>query len=179
MAKKKRVTDVELDITAFMNLMVVLIPFLLLDAVFTQISVLQLNLPSQDSAPPNEQKDDKPFSLEVLIYKNRFELVDRKSEAVLKVIANSGEKHDHTALHESLVLLKDKAKDIGQDVRDISILCEDDTPYELLISTMDTVRITNKMVNGVEIKRELFPEISIGTAPPDSSAAVPAEGGAA
>jgi biopolymer transport protein ExbD len=179
MAKKKRVTDVELDITAFMNLMVVLIPFLLLDAVFTQISVLQLNLPSQESAPPSDQKDEKPFALEVLIYKNRFELVDRKSEAVLKVIDNVGEKHDHAALHETLVSLKDKARDIGKDVRDISILCEDDTPYELLINTMDTVRITNKMVNGLEVKRELFPEISIGTAPPDSSAAASAAGGAA
>ena len=35
----------ELQITAFMNLMVVLVPFLLITAVFSQMAVLDLNLP--------------------------------------------------------------------------------------------------------------------------------------
>jgi biopolymer transport protein ExbD len=39
---KNRDTNPELDITSFMNLMVILIPFLLLDAVFTQQAVLQV-----------------------------------------------------------------------------------------------------------------------------------------
>ncbi|MFZ5723235.1 MAG: ExbD/TolR family protein [Pseudomonadota bacterium] len=179
MKKKNRVTDVELDITAFMNLMVVLIPFLLIDAVFTQMSVLQLNLPAgESSSPAPEQR--KPFVLEVLIYKGRFEVVDRQSESVLRVIPNQGEKHDFVALHDMLKDLKQRAKDIGQDVKDITILCEDDTPYELLITTMDTVRIMEVDVNGNMIKRELFPDIGIGSAPPDASGdAEPAAGGAA
>lgn len=178
--KKKRATDVELDITAFMNLMVVLIPFLLLDAVFTQISVLQLNLPSTESSASPENPDQPPFTLEVLIYKDRFEVVDRKSEATLGVIRNEGEKHNFDRLHEMLVQLKERGRSMGKDVRDITLLCEENTPYELLITTMDTVRITEKEVNGTMIKRELFPEISIGSAPPDQSGtAAAAEGGAA
>ena len=43
---RQRNTSVELDITAFMNLMVVLVPFLLMTAVFTSISVLDLKLPT-------------------------------------------------------------------------------------------------------------------------------------
>src|SRR5690606_39012974 len=35
----------ELEITAFMNLMVVLTPFLLITAVFSRVSILELNLP--------------------------------------------------------------------------------------------------------------------------------------
>ncbi|NIO40724.1 MAG: biopolymer transporter ExbD, partial [Burkholderiales bacterium] len=35
----------ELDITAFMNLMVVLVPFLLITAVFSRMTVLDLTLP--------------------------------------------------------------------------------------------------------------------------------------
>lgn len=175
MKKKNRVTDVELDITAFMNLMVVLIPFLLIDAVFTQMSILQLNLPAGESSAP-AQEPQKPFVLEVLVYKNRYEVVDRQSESVIRVIPNQGEKHDFAALHATLKDLKQRAADVSQDVKDITILCEDDTPYELLITTMDTVRIHEVDVNGTMIKRELFPDIGIGSAPPDDSAA---PGGAA
>lgn len=178
MKKKNRATDVELDITAFMNLMVVLIPFLLIDAVFTQMSVLQLNLPAgESSAPPPEQR--KPFVLEVLIYKSRFEVVDRQSESVIRVIPKQGDKHDFATLHETLKDLKKRAKDVGQEVKDITLLCEDDTPYELLITTMDTVRIMEVDVNGNMIKRELFPDVGIGSAPPDASGAAPAEEGGA
>lgn len=177
--KKNRETDVELNITAFMNLMVVLIPFLLIDAVFTQISILQLNLPSgESSAPAPEQR--KPFVLEVLIYKNRFEVVDRQSESVIRVIENEGELHNFAKLHDTLQELKKRATDMSQDVRDITLLCEDDTPYELLITTMDTVRLHEVYVNGKMIKRELFPEIGIGSAPPDAQRPAPtSDGGAA
>lgn len=167
----KRVTDVELNITTFMNLMVVLIPFLLLDAVFTQMSILQLTLPSSEaqSTPPEDQR--KPFALEVLIYKDRYELVDRQSESVLQVFPNKPDgTHDRAALHETLVKLKARATESGKDVRDIALLCEKDTPYVQLIETMDTVRVTDRVVNGLSIKAELFPDVSIGTAPPDASA---------
>ena len=170
MKKKTRVMDVELDITAFMNLMVVLIPFLLIDAVFTQMSVLQLNLPAGENAasPPEKQK---PFVLEVQIFRDRFEVVDRQSESVIRVVPNLGEKHDFGTLHDTLRNLKERAKAVGQDVKDITLLCEDDTPYDLLITTMDTVRVMEVDVNGNMIKRELFPDIGIGSAPPDTSGA--------
>lgn len=168
--KKTRVTDVELNITTFMNLMVVLIPFLLLDAVFTQMSVLQLTLPSSEEAPPTPEENLKPFTLEVLIYKNRYELIDRKTNSVLAVINNNeANTHDADKLHEMLLKLKERAMTLGRDVKDISILCEKDTAYALLIKTMDTVRVTDTMLNGVSIKKELFPDISIGTAPADIS----------
>jgi len=35
----------EMNITAFMNLMVVLVPFLLITAVFTHLSIIELHLP--------------------------------------------------------------------------------------------------------------------------------------
>lgn len=53
---KNRDTNPELDITSFMNLMVILIPFLLLDAVFTQLAVLQISMPSGAGAASDEKK---------------------------------------------------------------------------------------------------------------------------
>ena len=43
-SRKRRSTDADLDITSFMNLMVILIPFLLLNAVFTQVAVLHVSI---------------------------------------------------------------------------------------------------------------------------------------
>ena len=173
--KRTRDTEVELNITAFLNLMVVLIPFLLLNAVFAQVSILQLNLPSAEESPPDEEKK-KPLVLEVLIYQDRYEVVDRQS-GPLKIINNNvaGE-HDSDELRNYLRKIKEQFPDITS----ITLLAEPDTDYELLIKTMDASRYYQEWFNGQMIKRNLFPDIGIGDAPPDKSRTEPvAAGGAA
>ena len=167
-------TEVELNITAFLNLMVVLIPFLLINAVFAQVSILQLDLPAvNDSSTPSEDDEKDKLVLEVLIYGNRYEVVDRNTSAVLKIVKNDGEKPNSTGLHDYLVKVKEK---FPQETA-ITLLCEDDTPYEVMIQTMDAVRLYNSEVNGQTIKKELFPSISIGSAPKDQSANNAGQGG--
>ena len=167
-------TEVELNITAFLNLMVVLIPFLLINAVFAQVSILQLDLPAvNDSSTPSEDDEKDKLVLEVLIYGNRYEVVDRNTSAVLKIVKNDGEKPNSTGLHDYLVQVKEK---FPQETA-ITLLCEDDTPYEVMIQTMDAVRLYNSEVNGQTIKKELFPSISIGSVPKDQSADNAGQGG--
>ena len=167
-------TEVELNITAFLNLMVVLIPFLLINAVFAQVSILQLDLPAvNDSSTPSEDDEKDKLVLEVLIYGNRYEVVDRNTSAVLKIVKNDGEKPNSAGLHDYLVQVKEK---FPQETA-ITLLCEDDTPYEVMIQTMDAVRLYNSEVNGQTIKKELFPSISIGSAPKDQSANNAGQGG--
>jgi len=164
--RRSRDTDVELNITAFLNLMVVLIPFLLINAVFAQVSILQLDLPAvNDSSTPSEDDEKDKLVLEVLIYGNRYEVVDRNTSAVLKIVDNKDGKHNSAALHDYLVTLKEK---FPQETA-ITLLCEDDTPYEVMIHTMDAVRLYDVEVNGRTIKDELFPSISIGSAPQDQT----------
>ena len=52
----KRHEVAELNVTAFMNLMVVLVPFLLITAVFSRLTILELNLPSDNAqtSPPSK-----------------------------------------------------------------------------------------------------------------------------
>lgn len=160
--KRTRNTEVELNITAFLNLMVVLIPFLLLNAVFAQVSTLQLNLPAASDTPPEEQ-EEKPLVLEVVIFSDRYVVVNRSS-GPLKIIPNAADDtHDSKALKTFLKLIKEQY----QDVSDITLLAEADTEYELLVQTMDAVRYYNEIVNGIELKRNLFPDIGIGNAPED------------
>ena len=167
-------TEVELNITAFLNLMVVPIPFLLINAVFAQVSILQLDLPAvNDSSTPSEDDEKDKLVLEVLIYGNRYEVVDRNTSAVLKIVENNGETPNSTGLHDYLVKVKEKFPNETA----ITLLCEDDTPYEVMIQTMDAVRLYNSEVNGQTIKKELFPSISIGSAPKDQSANNAGKGG--
>ncbi|WP_455199249.1 ExbD/TolR family protein, partial [Kaarinaea lacus] len=59
----------ELNITAFMNLMVVLVPFLLISAVFSQMTILDLNLPS-DNQPNQNKNQKKELNFEVIVRKD-------------------------------------------------------------------------------------------------------------
>ena len=47
--RMRRRDPAEMNITAFMNLMVILVPFLLITAVFSRLAVMQLALPAPDS----------------------------------------------------------------------------------------------------------------------------------
>jgi hypothetical protein len=52
-------------------------------------------------------------------------------------------------------------------VTEASILLEQDTAYDKLIHTMDAVRIITSDASGKPAKYALFPDVSIGDAPPD------------
>ena len=47
----------------------------------------------------------------------------------------------------------------------ITILSQQDSKYDALISTMDAVRVFNAVEEGEIVQVELFPDISIGDAP--------------
>jgi biopolymer transport protein ExbD len=49
--RRGNVETAELNITAFMNLMVILVPFLLITAVFSRLAILELNLPGSSTEP--------------------------------------------------------------------------------------------------------------------------------
>ena len=151
--------ETELNITAFMNLMVVLVPFLLISAVFSQMTVLELNLPPDTNAKQNnEQKKERNF--EVIVRKDAIIVSDTLGGIIKKLDKKNGE-YDFNALSKLLSLVKSKFP----DKQNISILLEHDIQYELLVKTMDTVRVVDVVESGSVIKKELFPLIAIGDAP--------------
>ena len=62
---RRRVTEpTELDVTTFLNLRVVLVPFLLITAVFSRITIVELDLPTTaGGAAPKEPT----FRVEVIV----------------------------------------------------------------------------------------------------------------
>lgn len=149
----------ELNITAFMNLMVVLVPFLLISAVFSQMTILELNLPKDTGAQQNKnQKKERNF--EVIVRADSLVVSDTLGGVIKKIVKKNGT-HDFEALSGLLKKIKSKFP----DKQNITILLEPNIEYELLVKTMDTVRVITVFDSGSAVKKELFPLIAIGDAP--------------
>ena len=150
----------ELNITAFMNLMVILVPFLLITAVFSRLAILELNLPGSSSEPvdPKEQT----FQLEIIIRADKIEIGDR-NQGLLGIYPNSDDGYDYDALSNKLSELKDRYP----HKTEAAILLEQDIAYDTLVQVMDRVRIELEVDEDKEsiVRSDLFPDISIGDAP--------------
>jgi biopolymer transport protein ExbD len=148
----------ELNITAFMNLMVVLVPFLLMTAVFTHITILDLNLPPP-GADQKQQPKKPPYELRVTIRSNMLVISDNRSGLIQRISLKDG-KHDYARLKQSLKQVKARLP----AHTNITILAEQKTRYDDLIRAMDSARSYRAQVDGQWLHAELFPDISIGDA---------------
>jgi len=144
--------------TTFMNLMVVLVPFLLITAVFSRITIVELDLPSAKSEAPVTPT----FRVEVVVREAGLEIMDGAN--VIAAIPNVNGEYDLPTLSEYLVAIKSEYPDKD----DASVLVEPDIQYDYLIQIMDTVRSV-EVGDGDQVSRaDLFTAISIGDAPGDA-----------
>jgi biopolymer transport protein ExbD len=161
--KRRELQEGDLDITPFMNLMIVLVPVLLMSMVFSQITILQLNLP--DLTGSVTQSAEKNRQLEVVLRKSGLE-VYYPSGVLIKTIVPLETENGQKLDYETLSLVLREVKKTVSDKSDILLLSEADVSYQSLVSTMDTVRGYRTVVATSAVEVELFPEISLGDAPP-------------
>ena len=164
---RRRSTETyEIDVTTFLNLMVVLVPFLLITAVFSRLTIVELNLPSSSGGPANNADN---FRVEVVVREAGIEITNGTS--VIASIPNKDDEFDLETLSDFMVELK---RDYPRE-ESASVLMEPHIPYDYLIQVMDIVRSVEVEVDaddGDESLPEggiqfvaLFPEISVGDAP--------------
>jgi biopolymer transport protein ExbD len=148
----------ELNITTFLNLMVVLIPFLLISAVFSRVAIMELSVPTGAGGSASNTPN---FAIEVIVRKAGFEIGNGNS--VEAAIPKKEEAYDMEML--SKILLRLKAQ--YPEKEDATVLLEPDIEYDYLIRIMDAVRGTELQPEGEgePQKMVLFPDISIGDAP--------------
>lgn len=150
----------ELNITAFLNLMVILVPFLLITAVFSHMTVLELNLPPQTKSNPQKDKQKKDRNFELIVRKDRIVVSDTLGGPI-KTFRKTASGFDMKGI--SKVLMQIKAR--YPKKKNITILLEPKVPYEVLVQAMDASRVVTVVEVGSVVKKELFPVISIGDAP--------------
>jgi len=159
--------------------MVVLVPFLLITAVFSRITIMELSLPAGEGSNDNKKPQ---VSIEVIVRQKGLEISNgkqvlarfpllKKEEA--NVVADNEGDIDITQLYD-VELLSDflvKIKSKYPEKTDALVLMEADIEYRVLIKIMDSVRSTFIRNKGEEGEADvlqqvvLFPDISIGDAP--------------
>ena len=157
--RNRSVDAAELNITAFMNLMVILVPFLLITAVFSRLAILELNLPGSSNEPADPQ--ELTFQLEVTARTGRIEVGDRTVGALGVYPRGEDNDYDYDALSKKLSELKARYP----EKTDVSVLLESDIPYDTLVQVMDRVRVAETIEEDRIVRNDLFPDISIGDAP--------------
>lgn len=156
--RKYKPETVELNITAFLNLMVILVPFLLITAVFSRMTILEIQLPALGAEA--KQQEQIKLQLELLIRKDSFEVRDSNLGRIKYIERKNGKTNWKTFTN---ILLEIKTR--FPDEQNITLLLEPSINYKTLIQVMDRVRSADVLqVTDVETV-ELFPNISIGDAP--------------
>ena len=150
----------ELNITAFLNLMVILVPFLLITAVFSHMSILDLNLPPKQDNQQQNNDNKKDRNFEVIIRKNEMILADTLGGQI-KSFRKVNNEYDMKGLSKLLIEVKKKYP----EKKNITILLEPNIPYEVLVHAMDTVRVVDVVEMTSVVRKELFPQVAIGDAP--------------
>jgi len=156
--KRNKTNTYEIDVTTFLNLMVVLIPFLLITAVFSRLTIVELDLPSNASGAVPQQES---FRVEVIVREPGIEISN--GTAIIATVPKKDGDYDLESLSEMMVALKQEYPDVDS----ASVLMEAFIPYDYLIQVMDIVR-TVELPTDVENEYELyalFSDISIGEAP--------------
>lgn len=157
--KHKGMDEAELDITSFMNLMIVLVPVLLLSMTFTQVTVHEINLPELTGGAGNSV--DPQSRLEVFVANEGFEVYYPAGTLISKIPVlehDRGQSLDYGMLSQVMQEVKLELS----DKRDVLIRMSGDVSYQSLVSTMDAVKSYKTVVVASVVEVELFPEISLG-----------------
>jgi len=120
----------ELLLVPMIDIFTVLVTFLLMTAVFSRIAILELDLPSSESAGTTAPA----FRLEVIVRKEGLELTNGRQ--AIGAIPNVNGEYDLSTLSRMAVSLK---RDYP-DANSASVLLEPEIPYDDLIQVMDAIR---------------------------------------
>ena len=150
---RRLTTQADLDITAFLNLMIVLVPVLLLGMVFSQIRMIELNFPGMEAG---QAPDAENFRLVVTVIPGGLEIADSE-RGLIEVLPVNGGAQDYQGL--SAVLQQIKAR--MPDKTDVTLEVGPDVDYQTLVSVMDAVRSYPAVVAASVVHAELFPDVSL------------------
>ena len=118
--RHKHTEAADLDVTPFMNLMIVLVPVLLLSMVFTHTTVIELNFPTGESAGDAFKSD--AVHLEVVVRNDTIVVADGRG-GTIKTIGRVDGEYDYAQL--SLVMQELKRR--MPEKEDITVLLEQET----------------------------------------------------
>ncbi len=158
----------DLDMTPFISLLVALVPFLLVSVVFSHITVLDLKLPN--AAGEGGGAADQNEEIELVIRADHLEVNYPRGTLVKTIADTPAQQHDFATLSTVLQEVKRQLGEKAIEKKSITILSEANTPYQTIVTAMDTVRSYKTTIATSVVNGELFPEIAFGDAPEQAAA---------
>lgn len=149
---------VEVMLVPMIDIFTVLVTFLLMTAVFSRITIMQLQLPSANAT---DAGTPPAFRLEVIVRHAGLELTNG-SDPIATIPAVNGQ-YDLKTLSSMALELKRQYP----QAKDASVLMESDIQYDHLIQVMDAIRTTEVA------QADVAPVTAAGASPPANTAAVP------
>ena len=164
----------EVDLTPIMCLFIILVPLLLLTAVFEKLSALKLSLPAASSWEAAEEPREEPsgvVELRLMVHKDSLEL-----EGTISHDKYGKEKETYEDISHKLPAvegrydlrgLQEVLKDLKQGYprhEDIVFLVDDLVSYDVIVQAMDTCREEVFLEGGKRKTRLLFPNITLSEA---------------
>lgn len=161
----------EVDLTPIMCLFIILVPLLLVTAVFERIAALKVSLPRAASYVEAEELPEEPsgiVELQLLIREEGMELTGTLShtpdgeerdvyEDIRYELPARGDAYDLAGLQE---VLKDLKKQYPRH-EEIVFVVDDKIPYDTIVQAMDACREEIYEEQGEKKTRTLFPAISL------------------
>src|SRR4030042_655270 len=121
-----------LNLIPSMDILSVLVIFLLITAVFTHITIMELNIPTRAGASAVNVPN---FSIEVIVRKAGLEIANGSS--VETAIPKKDDKYDLEMLSKMLTRLKAQYP----EKEDATVLVEPDIQYDYLVQIMDVLTV--------------------------------------
>lgn len=166
---RRLTSEADLDITPFLNLMIVLVPVLLLGMVFSQIRTIELNFPGSSSG---EASLSEELRLVVTLIPGGLEVSDSEQGLIRQLPVKDGAQ-DFAALRETLRAIKSRVP----EKTDLVLEVGPDVDYQTLVTTMDTIRSYPAVVAASVVQAELFPDVALADAPEGRTLTPTAAGG--
>lgn len=161
---KNEADDADLDVTAFLNLMIVLVPVLLLSMTFAKVTVLELSLPELTGGTISSV--DPQGKLEVVVDKKGFQVFYPETTLIKEIPFVDSKKEPGVKVYDfyTLSLVMQALKKEVADKKDVLLRLDKNLDYQDLVQTMDAVKSYKAVIVTSVEEIELFPEISLGDA---------------
>jgi biopolymer transport protein ExbD len=144
----------DLNLTPIMNVFIIVIPFLLLTAVFAKTAIIDIYLPQEGQGGGGGGSSEQKI-LAIKVTKTGFEIGGVGGGARIGLKDNA---LDFKGLNEELVRIKDRAP----SQEEVILLFDQETSYDIVVKVMDAARETTVEKDGVKRRRLLFPAVSLG-----------------
>ncbi len=126
----------DLDMVPMMNLFTVLVPVLLLAAVFARVSVLELSLPPKGSGEVGAERYEEKSPLNLLVVISDEGITVGGTGGFLPTLMKS----DGTYKPEQLAALLDVVREEYPDEAAVTVASDSYIPYEDVLAVMDICR---------------------------------------